>query len=235
MNKQNFTRTFSSISLTTFRPYFFLAAALLMMAIALAAQYSCSKKSPEVAQMDVKELSAHYRPLVQAEFAGKAAQYKADTRYLILVDYSIPSNNNRMFVWDTELDGIVEQFWCAHGFGGQSTAERPEFSNVLGSNCSSLGWFLVDRSVGKSPRWGYNYHAVDGLDACNSNARQRQLLIHPWGSVGADAAAKINHPMALDGRSAGCFTTSEDGFLTIDRYVKESSKRLLLLAIDGVK
>lgn len=214
---------------------YFCCAGLVLLAALITLHFCSTPSTPNVQEMDAKELSAHYRPLVHAEFAGKAAQYRADTRYLILVDYSIPSNHNRLFVWDTELDGIVEQFWCAHGFGGQSTAERPEFSNELGSNCSSLGWFLVERSVGKSPRWGYNYHAVDGLDACNSNARQRQLLIHPWGSVGADAAAQIDHPMALDGRSAGCFTTSEDGFLTIDRYVKESSRRLLLLAIDGVK
>lgn len=176
-----------------------------------------------------------YREIVHNQFQDKARQYGADTRYLILVDYSIPSNDYRLFIWDTEQDNIVEKFWCAHGFGGGSTPERPVFSNTLNSNCSSLGWFLIDRSVGRSAKYGYDYHAVDGLDASNSNARRREILIHQWHSVTHDCEAKIDRPMDLDMRCAGCFTTTDEGYKTIDRYIKSRSKRLLLYAIDGIQ
>lgn len=180
------------------------------------------------------DISDRYRSVVNTEFINKARQHNADTRYLILVDYSIPSNAYRLFIWDTEQDNIVEKFWCAHGFGGGSTSERPVFSNTLGSNCSSLGWYLVDRGVGVSAHYGYKYHAVDGLDSSNSNARRRQILIHPWSSVTHDYEARISQPMNLDGRCAGCFTTTDKGYKTIDRYAKSSQKRILLYAFNGI-
>lgn len=180
------------------------------------------------------DLNERYSEIVHNQFQNKARQRGADTRYLILVDYSIPSNDYRLFIWDAEQDKIVEKFWCAHGFGGGSTPDRPVFSNTLGSNCSSLGWFLVDRSVGVSGQYGYDYHAVDGLDASNSNARSRQILIHQWSSVTRDYEAKIDHPMNLDMRCAGCFTTTAEGYEAIDRYAKSRQKRIMLYAINGI-
>ena len=179
------------------------------------------------------ELCKRYKSIVQSEFVKKARQYDADTRYLIIVDYSIPSNHDRLFLYDAEKDEIVEQFWCAHGFGGGSTPEKPVFSNTPGSNCSSLGWYKVERGVGKSTHYGYYYHAVDGLDTSNSNARRRQILIHPWWRVDKDCLLQIDHPMNLDGRCAGCFTTTHDGYETLDDYIKSCSKRILLVAVNG--
>lgn len=188
--------------------------------------------SCEKANNKTPDLNERYRGIVNTEFPEKARQHNADTRYLILVDYSIPSNDYRLFIWDTEQDGIVEKFWCAHGFGGGSTAEKPVFSNTYGSNCSSLGWYLIDRGVGVSGKYGYDYHAVDGLDASNSNARRREILIHSWWSVDRDYEAQIDRPMDLDMRCAGCFTTTKEGFETIDRYIKSRQKQMLLYAFN---
>lgn len=188
---------------------------------------SCSNEKVTNKTQDINE---RYRCIINSEFPEKVRQHDADTRYLILVDYSIPSNDYRLFIWDTEQDCVIEKFWCAHGFGGGSTPEKPVFSNTLGSNCSSLGWYLIDRGVGISAHYGYKYHAVDGKDATNSNARRRQILIHPWSSVTRDYEAQIDRPMSLDYRCAGCFTTTDEGFETIDRYVKSRQKRILLYA-----
>lgn len=190
---------------------------------------SSSKPSPE------KERNDYYRSIVKNEFPQMVKKHNADARYLIIVDYSIPSNQDRLFLWDTEKDDIVEQFWCAHGLGGNSTPERPEFSNTPGSQCSSLGWYKIERGTGVSPKWGYTYHAVDGLSTTNSNARRRELLLHPWESVDYDHDNKIQHSMALDGRCAGCFTTSTVGWNTLHRYIQSRQKRILLYAIDGQK
>ena len=162
------------------------------------------------------------------------ANHGASENYILLVDYSIPSNESRFFIWDLNQDKIIDSFWCAHGFGGGSTNSAPVFSNVEGSNCSSLGLYLIDRRYGTSPRWGYQYHAVDGLSSTNSNARVRQILIHPWRSVTADWQKQIGHPMACDGRSAGCFTTTDVGYETIHKLIRSESKRILLYAFNGV-
>lgn len=207
----------------------------IVVALSIAVSFTNCNRSSNTANSNIPtDISDRYRTIVDTEFINKARQHNADTRYLILVDYSIPSNDYRLFIWDTEQDKIVEKSWCAHGFGGESTAENPVFSNTPGSNCSSLGWYLVDRGVGVSAHYGYKYHAVDGLDASNSNARRRQILIHPWSSVTHDYEARISQPMNLDGRCAGCFTTTDKGYKTIDRYAKSSQKRILLYAINGI-
>lgn len=208
--------------------------AYIVLAFIIAVSFTnCTRSGNTADNATSTDPNVRYRDIVKSEFIQKTRQHNADTRYLILVDYSIPSNGYRLFIWDTEQDKIVEKFWCAHGFGGGSTPERPVFSNTLGSNCSSLGWFTVDRSVGRSAHYGYNYHAVDGLDSSNSNARRRQILIHPWSSVTRDYEAQIDHPMDLDYRCAGCFTTTDEGYKTIDQYVKSRTKHILLYAFDG--
>lgn len=206
---------------------------IVLCAVLVFAVCSCGQSS-QAGNGGGNDLDRRYRSMVHSEFQDRVRRHNADSRYLIIVDYSIPSNKDRLFIWDAEQDRIIEKFWCAHGFGGGSTAEKPVFSNTYGSNCSSLGWFAIDKAVGVSARYGYKYHAVDGFDATNSNARQREILVHAWPSVSHDEAAKIDHPMRMDYRSAGCFTVSEKAYLTIDRYIKSRNKCILIWAIDGI-
>lgn len=211
---------------------FFAFVAMLVTAIAFG---GCSGTVGGGGNMtDTESQNDHYRDVVQRELKARAGQYGASTRYMMLVDFSIPSNKDRFFVWDTEKDGIVYSTWCAHGCGGGSTAEKPVFSNKPGSNCSSLGLYTVDRGTGVSPKWGYTYHAVDGLDNTNSNARSRQIIIHYWGSVTSDWQNKISVSMNCDYRSAGCFTLPEPSFWDIDKIIKSEPKKILLYAVDGV-
>ncbi len=211
---------------------FFLLAIFMLIASMMAA---CSSNNGTAkGNGENEELGAKYRDMVHSVISNRASKYNASTRYMMLVDFSIPSNNDRFFVWDTEKDSIVYATWCAHGCGGGSTAERPVFSNEFGSNCSSLGLYTVDRGTGVSSRWGYTYHAVDGRDATNSNAKARQVVIHYWHSVTSDWQAKISEPMRCDYRSAGCFTLPEPSFWKIDKLIKSESKRILLYAIDGI-
>ncbi len=200
---------------------------LVLTLLSIAALTNCSSRTCSPANRQ----DARYRSIAHNEFPAMAQRYGADTKYLLLVDYSLPSNQDRFFLWDTEKDCIIERFWVAHGYGGGSKPERPVFSNTPGSRCSSLGWFLVERWTGVSPKYGYPYHAVDGLSSTNSNARVRQLLIHPWGSVDEDHDAQIQEPMTLDGRCEGCFTTSEVGYAVLDEYIKSRNKRILLYAM----
>ena len=205
----------------------------LLFCITLLAACSSNNGTPK-GDEGSENLNDRYRSVVQSELKARAGQYGASRRYMMLVDFSIPSNRDRFFVWDTEKDGIVYATWCAHGCGGNSTAERPEFSNKPGSNCSSLGMYIVERGTGVSPKWGYTYHAVDGLDNTNSNARSRQIIIHYWHSVTSDWQNKISEPMRCDYRSAGCLTLPEPSFWEIDKLIKSEPKRILLYAIDGV-
>ena len=126
--------------------------------------------------------NSKYENLAERAVAARkvAKQMGLSDKYCLLVDYSLPSGTPRMFVWSFDEWRVVARTYVMHGPGNGSTDEKPVFSNKPGSNCSSLGWYLVDRSVGVSVHYGYKYHAVDGKDATNSNARRRQILIHPY-------------------------------------------------------
>ena len=87
--------------------------------VAVMAFVNCSGSNGHDEKHQIVDLNNRYRSLIQEQFQTKSRHFNADTRYLIIVDYSIPSNSNRLFVWDTEQDEIVEKFWCAHGFGSR--------------------------------------------------------------------------------------------------------------------
>ena len=91
------------------------------------------------------------------DYKELALAIPSESQYVILVDYSIPSNKPRMFVYDYKEEKIVKKFWCAHGFGGGSTDSIPVFSNKPGSNCSSLGLYSIDKWEGTSSNYGYKY------------------------------------------------------------------------------
>lgn len=63
--------------------------------------------------------------------------------YAIIVDFSKSSGKHRFFVCDLNKQKIIESSLCAHGAGKGSTILNPVFSNEVGSNCSSLGHYII--------------------------------------------------------------------------------------------
>lgn len=146
------------------------------------------------------------------------------TDYCILVDFDVHPGKNRFFIWDFNKQEIVYSTICEHGRGGKSTHRTPEFSNVGGSKCTSLGKYHVMNS-----RHMYNHPSVPcyvlkGVDPTNSNAMARGILIHP------DVCQMPMFPFPLGWRTEGCFGLSRRGFCTVDKYKKISSKPMLLWA-----
>jgi len=162
------------------------------------------------------------------EHAEEALKYcKANglrTDYCILVDFGVHPGKNRFFVWDFKKQEIVYSTICEHGRGGASTHVKPEFSNKKGSNCTSLGMYLV-----LNKRHMYNHKSVPcyelrGMDSTNSNAMSRGILIHP-------SVSQIpTFPFPLPWRTEGCYGLSIRGFQKVTEYKQMSSKPMLLWA-----
>jgi hypothetical protein len=118
-------------------------------------------------------------------------------RTLAVIDFSLPSSQPRLWIFDLAEQRLLLRELVAHGQGsGGNRATR--FSNVEGSHQSSIGLFRTAESyVGKH---GYSLR-MDGLEpGINDAARQRAIVIH-----GADYVA----PDWIDrqgriGRSLGC-------------------------------
>lgn len=116
---------------------------------------------------------------------------------LVLIDYTKPSREERLWVVDMERGRVLFRELVAHGKGsGAGRATR--FSNVPGSLATSVGVFLtadVYRGEhGKSLR-------LDGLEpGFNDKARERAIVIHAAGYVDARLAKR----QGRIGRSWGC-------------------------------
>jgi hypothetical protein len=150
-------------------------------------------------------------------------QNKMDTSIAIMVDMSIHSGKNRIFVYDFKQKEITIEGLCAHGVGGGSTPTKPVFSNKEGSYCTSLGKYKVK---GRSySNWGINIHyKMYGLEKTNSNAFKRIVVLHSYTPVPNQEI----YPQTLFGQSAGCPVLSDGTMRKIDALLKTKKKPVLL-------
>ena len=116
---------------------------------------------------------------------------------LSVIDYSLPSTEPRMWVFDLARGRLLYRELVAHGRNtGANLATR--FSNSPGSRMSSLGMFRTAESyVGAN---GYSLR-LDGLEpGFNDLARKRAIVIH--GAPYVDGG--IARGQGRLGRSLGC-------------------------------
>lgn len=118
----------------------------------------------------------------------------ANRNYLTIIDYSVHSANERMYLIDLKT-GKVEKLHVSHGRGSdpQHTGTAKKFSNLASSHMTSLGFFMASETY--SGKHGYSLR-LDGLSSTNSNARARAIVIH--------GASYVKQGLAKMGRSLGC-------------------------------
>lgn len=161
---------------------------------------------------------------IRAEHALKYAERKGmSTNYCVLVDYSIPSGSPRVFVWSFPQGKVVYRGYAMHGPGMGSTAEKPVFSNVPGSHCSSVGKFEVTRRHGNRNKTGYY---LRGLERSNNRAYYRGIMIHSSKWVDLNAWRRY---IPLNRRSClGCVTVSSKDMRYIGQLIEKEDRHLLL-------
>ncbi|MEO5629552.1 MAG: murein L,D-transpeptidase catalytic domain family protein, partial [Thermomonas sp.] len=128
--------------------------------------------------------------------AVRNGEADADAR-LAVIDYSRPSSEQRLWVFDMIRDRLLYREFVAHGSGSGENIAR-HFSNSEGSFQTSLGLYrTAETYVGKN---GYSLR-MDGLDpGFNDNARQRAIVMHgAW-----YANPELIRSQGRLGRSQGC-------------------------------
>ena len=133
-----------------------------------------------------------HRAWDKARAAGHARRQR-----LVVIDYSRPSTQERLWVFDLEREALLFKELVAHG-KNTGAGRATYFSNAPGSLQTSLGVFVTAEVYqgehGKSLR-------LDGLEAgFNDKARERAIVIHAAGYVDGVAARKQGRL----GRSWGC-------------------------------
>jgi hypothetical protein len=118
-------------------------------------------------------------------------------RYLAVIDYSKPSTEPRLWVFDVTSGRLLFQELVAHGRNtGDDLAQR--FSNVEGSKMSSLGLFQTAETYYGSN--GYSLR-LRGLDpGFNDNAMARAIVMHGAPYVSQAIVDRLGRL----GRSWGC-------------------------------
>jgi hypothetical protein len=144
------------------------------------------------------------------------AQGKIQNEMLTIVDFSLSSKEDRMWVINMETKEVVLQTLVAHGRNsGLEFADS--FSNISESFQSSLGFYLTGESyIGKH---GLSLR-LDGLEeGINSAARERAVVIHGADYV-SDQFIRENGRL---GRSLGCPSVSNAVSKKLINLIKEKS------------
>lgn len=116
---------------------------------------------------------------------------------LTLIDYSLPANQKRLWVFDLDAHQLLFHTYVSHGIKSGSLETR-FFSNRFDSKASSIGVYRTNKTY-------YGRHGLslklDGLDTgFNDNAEARAIVIHGGWYVEENFIKKYGRA----GRSWGC-------------------------------
>ena len=134
----------------------------------------------------------------ETAFEGYGRIHKKSRRNIFtLIDFSKPSTQKRLYVFDVDRKKMLH---CSHVSHGRNSGGNyaTSFSNESGSHKSSLGFYLTgDTYQGKN---GYSM-LLHGLEpGINDKARERAIVVH--GAAYANPSAI--GPGGRLGRSHGC-------------------------------
>jgi hypothetical protein len=160
---------------------------------AVSAFDAASWQDVEVGNIDARVFETALKAAAKAIERGDVA----DPGTLTVIDFSRPSTERRMWVYDLRTRTLVFDELVSHG-RGSGVAMATAFSNVPESNRSSLGLYrTAETYIGKH---GYSLR-IDGLEpGVNDRARERAIVIHAADYVNEKSARAQGYL----GRSLGC-------------------------------
>lgn len=148
-----------------------------------------SQKAP---QLDRKVLK-----LALVAYKNAADKGTVKKPVLTVIDYSLPSSKQRMWIFDLRKERLLYNTYVAHGMNsGMNTPHH--FSNKVSSKETSLGTYVTRDTYMGSKGLSLN---LQGLErGFNDNAFNRRVVIHGAWYVEPDFIKKTGRA----GRSWGC-------------------------------
>jgi hypothetical protein len=133
-----------------------------------------------------------------------------------VIDYSLPSTEKRMWVYDMESGKLLFHELVAHGRNsGENIALS--FSNVEGSYMTSLGSFVTGASYDGAN--GYSMRLRGTEPSINDRAEERAIVMHGAPYVDESLGAK----QGRIGRSLGCPAVRPEIARTLIDAIKDGS------------
>lgn len=206
----------------------FLSFGLLFCFLITCAAWYYSKyntRNPHRAVTDVSNkkllvrLTGHAKPLLVY-----AKQHGYNTQTCFLIDMSLESGKNRLFIYDLKKDSVLDAGLVAHGRCNKNWLKGREYGNEIGCGCTSLGKYKIGNAY--TGKFGRAYKLY-GLDSTNSNAFKRFVVLHAHSCVPDEAVDPL--PIC---QSDGCPTVSAPFLQKLSAIIDKSSQPILLYTYD---
>lgn len=144
----------------------------------------------------------------------------------ILVDFSIHSGKERLFVYDLKTRKVIFSALVSHGRGkgNENLGGVPTvFSNTPNSLLSSLG--LATIGARDWSNWGVHFkYWLDGHEASNSNMKKRVVVIHSYGGV----PNRATYPAPII-TSEGCIMVSNQAMYRLDEIIQSQQNKKIVV------
>ena len=164
--------------------------------------------------------------MLYAEAAKNYAKENGfDTSYVFLANMALLPDKKRFYIINTHTLSVEDSGLVSHGRGKGTTIYSRQYSNIPGSNCTSLGRYKILKSYTGS--YGLSYRLA-GLDKTNSNAITRGVVLHSSGCI----PDKENYAPACV--SEGCPAVSKYFFDKINKTVQSKKQPILLWIYDSL-
>lgn len=143
----------------------------------------------------------------------KQLQHKS---VMAVVDYSLPSNQKRLWIIDTRNNKVLLHTFVAHG-RNSGNLHMVSHSNRVGSFQTSIGVYVTGNTYAGKHGLSLDLH---GLEAgLNDKMHQRRVVIHGSNYVG-EQYVKAHGTI---GRSHGCLAVSRQEVSKVINYLKEGA------------
>lgn len=162
-------------------------------------------KPPRTPLSDIKKLLYAYsdtlnKAVINTVLTTIQCAQESDVHYnniLTIIDYSLPSNKKRLWIFDLQNKKLLFYTYVSHGIKS-GTLETTYFSNKLGGQASSLGIFTTEETY--NGRHGLSLKLAGLERSFNDTALQRDIVMHGAWYVNQDFVDKYGRI----GRSWGC-------------------------------
>lgn len=182
----------------------------------------CSQPKKEVEQQAQKE-EVYAPDIIDTSLLNEAKSYCLENDFALdfalLVDLAPHSGNYRMFAINLFTGDTLFKALCTHGHCQKYEGRFAEFSNLPGSNCSSLGKYKIGGKYAGT--FGTSFKLY-GLEESNSNALYRYVVLH-----GHPCVPDIDQEDDIC-TSEGCPTVSPSTLRKLETFIDLHNKPILL-------
>lgn len=211
----------------TFFPLSFLKEQLRVEEKILSVLPSINTQTDEIRHM-LKEANHLREPVMNKVIATLkcATQYHVETNpILTIIDYSLPSNEKRLWVFDLNTKQMLYHTYVSHGIRS-GTLLTSYFSNKNDSKASSIGVYKTQQAY--YGREGLSLR-LEGLDRnFNDNAASRSVVMHGGWYVEEGFIKRYGRP----GRSWGCPALPLDDYKPVITTIKDHSLMVIYYPSD---